>query len=220
MLGHEPLWRAPAPLAGLSTTLKRAFAHVAAWTGYLLHTVGSGCLGILCFHLCCSVSFDKYPLMSLFSICLRYLGFFCFFLRNNKTKRMLIRLKLNQYSLAPLTQMQKCQPTHINTQFSCQPCILQHLTHPCPTVFLCFHSPSSPPIILIENRSLYLICQFLDFQTHYDFKEKSPYCLKYQIFTRSVVFKLKSASRSSADLVTVQILTRRTVCGLGLIISS
>lgn len=79
MLVNEPLWRAPAPLAGLSTTLKRAFAHVAAWTGYLLHTVGSGCLGILCFHLCCSVSFDKYPLMSLFSICLRYFGFFCFF---------------------------------------------------------------------------------------------------------------------------------------------
>ena len=38
--------------------------------------------------------------------------------------------------------------------------------------------------------------------------------------SRSVLFKLKSASRSSADLVTVQILTRRTVCGLGLIISS
>lgn len=95
MLGHEALWKAPAPLVGLSTTLKRAFAHVAPWTGCLLHIVGSGCLGILCFHLCCSVSFDKYLLMSMFSICLRYFGFFLYFLRNNKMKRMLIRLKLN-----------------------------------------------------------------------------------------------------------------------------
>lgn len=79
MLGHEPLWKAPAPLAGLSTTLKRAFAQVAAWTGCLLDIVGSGCLGILCFHLYCSVSFDKYPLMFMFSICLRYFGFFLFF---------------------------------------------------------------------------------------------------------------------------------------------
>ena len=75
--------------------IKAAFAQVAAWTGCLACIVGSGCLGILCFHLYCSVSFDKYPLMSLFSICLRYFGFFLFFLRNNKMKRMLIRLKLN-----------------------------------------------------------------------------------------------------------------------------
>ena len=95
MLGHEPLWKALAPLAGLLTTLKHAFAQVAVWTGCLACIVGSGCLGILCFHLYCSVSFDKYPLMSLFSICLRYFGFFLFFLRNNKMKRMLIRLKLN-----------------------------------------------------------------------------------------------------------------------------
>lgn len=90
MLGHEPLWKAPAPLAGLSTTLKRAFAQVAAWTGCLLDIVGSDLPRHPLFSSLCSVSFDKYPLMYVFSICLRYFWFSFCFLGTNKMKRMLM----------------------------------------------------------------------------------------------------------------------------------
>ena len=44
---------------------------------------------------------------------------------------------------------------------------------PLPHCFPLFSFSILATYILIENRPLYLICQFLDFQTHYDFKEKS-----------------------------------------------
>lgn len=90
--------------------------------------------------------------------------------------------------------------------------------------FLYFHSPSPilPTCILIENRSLCLMCvrvSFYIFLTQYDFKERA-YCLKYHIFPGSLLFRLQNASRFHGDLVTLQILTRRTVWGLGLFISN
>lgn len=123
--------------------------------------MGIDCLCSLCFISVVSIPFDKYLLMSLFSLCIRFFVLFLFFKEyNNKDEKNVNKVKIKLGFSGPVdknangSQLVLCvlgKVTRGSATFNAD------LPHSFPLDFLS-QSPILPTFILMENRSLSMIC--------------------------------------------------------------